>query len=340
MQNTDHLSSEVPRKAAAQSATKASRAARSSASGSRSRRKPALLENDSPVAGVEDILRRSRRLSQKQAGNNRTDKDSTKFSAPLLLTTKAELRQAPDSMGCTETIARGEGPAEEHEQDPAAPQNPNIDTQNLLARVDVHLRQQRTKRSVAPESRGNSTPPSKRIATEARLGLAATALPYSGASMPVDEIPGRATGSRGLGDSNLGTVPALRRALDVNSVQSYDLQENDGIPPSAPKPDEELPNKSGDDGMLGYPERQPLADISSTVVQPRASHTVTSHSLMALMNDPNFAKSPEVAQWADLPPDEREAALETWMCQQLESESFATLLKTLEGMWQRLFFGR
>lgn len=58
------------------------------------------------------------------------------------------------------------------------------------------------------------------------------------------------------------------------------------------------------------------------------------------MNDPNFALSPEDGDWADLPPAEQDIALETWMCQQLESESFLALTKKLEGMWQRVFFGK
>lgn len=84
---------------------------------------------------------------------------------------------------------------------------------------------------------------------------------------------------------------------------------------------------------------QPLADITN-VVQSSRSEGIANSAARALMNDPDFVKSPEIAKWADLPAEERDAALETWMCQQLESESFATLLKTVGGMWQRIFFGR
>lgn len=243
-------------------------------------------------------------------------------------------------MGCTKAIARGKGHAEQPEQDLAAPQYTDIDTQDLLARIDERQRLQRSKRSAALEICGNSTtPPSKRIDTG---GLAAIAPPSGGVSLLLNDLPRVATGSgsRSLGDSSLGTTRALPRALDVNAVPDDDFQENRGLPPSAQKPAGELPMGPSDRGVLGSSERQALADISSNVAAPGESHLVTSHSMMALMNDPNFAKSPEIAQWADLPPDEREATLETWMCQQLESDSFATLLKTLEGMWQRLFFGR
>ncbi|KAF7513180.1 hypothetical protein GJ744_010576 [Endocarpon pusillum] len=333
----------TPRQPGAKGATKTSRATRDSVSGSRSCRKPAVPENDSPVPSARDSLRRSQRLSHKQAGINRTDTESTKISAPLKLTTKDELRQALDAMGCTKAIARSKDHAEQPEQDLAAPQYTNIDTQDLLARIDERQRLQRSKRSAALENCGDSTtPPSKRIATSVHPDLAAIAPPSSGVSMPVNDLPRAATGSgsRHLGDSSLGTTPALPRALDVNAVPDYDCQENGGLPPSAQKPAGELPMGPSDRRVLGSSERQALADISSNVGAQGKSHLVTSDSMRALMNDPNFAKSPEIAQWADLPPNEREAALETWMCQQLESESFVTLLKILEGMWQRLFFGR
>lgn len=83
--------------------------------------------------------------------------------------------------------------------------------------------------------------------------------------------------------------------------------------------------------------------LRSTALDPECKSgepdSLASTSLHAMMCDPDFAKMPEAREWASLPQEKRRIALETWICQQLESDSFATLVKDLKSMWQRILLG-
>ena len=62
--------------------------------------------------------------------------------------------------------------------------------------------------------------------------------------------------------------------------------------------------------------------------------------LASLLQDADFAGSPNLAQWAKEPEEERRALLETFICQSLQDENFFQLCKDLNGTWQRVFLGK
>lgn len=338
---TDQGLSGAPKKGAGIGATKAIRTARNNAAAPRSRKKSSVFEGDLPVPAVQDLLRRSQRLSEKETGIRPLEHDAAKVSVPSIPSTATVYGHDLEDEAPTEAFTMINRPPKQPEERLTAYKYSNIDTQALLARVDERQQQHKAKRKDATGNHENSIPPpaSKRIATEALLDRAALLPGGDGAQLLQVAISEAATGRLGIRNSGLGDISSLHKVSSTNAVHDHDWQENDGIPPSAQKPVEEISARSIDGGNSRQPERQPLVDISNAA-QPGRSHTLASSSMMALMDDPNFAESPEITPWAGLPPEERDAALETWMCQQLESESFPTLVKTLEGMWQRIYFGR
>ncbi|KAL9621501.1 MAG: hypothetical protein Q9160_004031 [Pyrenula sp. 1 TL-2023] len=87
--------------------------------------------------------------------------------------------------------------------------------------------------------------------------------------------------------------------------------------------------------------RGPLRERSLNGPPPRATPgNPLSREMQVLLNGPDFVASPDFSRYGDFPEDERRAALETFMCQQLESPSFHTLCKDMSRMWQSMYFGR
>jgi hypothetical protein len=340
-QATVHVPSNAPRKAPAKHATKATRVTRNTAATSRSRRKQSVLKDDSPVPSVEELLRSSRRLSEKQSATNPAGDDAKKvcLSSNVLGTPAFKNNVAGDDPASS--LAMDERHARWSEERPGAYQYSSIDTQALLARVDEREQRKNAKCKDDTESHEgwNHIPPPKRVVSDTSMDLAAQPHHDSGEELSMAGFREAASKSDITSGSSHVDIALLPKTTGVNAVCGYGTQENDVMPPSAQKPVEETSARSMNREDLGAPERPPLADISNAA-QPGRSHTLAGSSMMALMNDPDFAKSPEIVKWADLPVEERDAALETWMCQQLESESFATLAKALEGKWQSILFGR
>jgi hypothetical protein len=340
-QATVHVPPNAPQKAPVKRATKATRATRNTAATSRSRRKQSVLKDDSPVPSVEELLRSSRRLSEKQSATNPAGDDAKKVCLSSNDPGNTAFKNNVAGDDPVSSLAMDEGHAKWPEECPGAYQYSNIDTQALLARVDEREQRKNAKRKDDTESHEgrNHLHPPKHVVPNTPMDLAAQPHRDSGAELSMAGSREAASKSEITSGSSHADIALLPQKTGVNAVCGYGTQENDLMPPSAQKPVEETSVGSVSREDLGAPERHPLADISNAA-QPGRSHTLAGSSMVALMNDPDFAKSPEIVKWADLPLEERDAALETWMCQQLESESFATLAKALEGKWQRILFGR
>jgi len=271
---------------------------------------------------------------------NHLEDDANKVSVDSISSAATGFGNVSETGDPQESVTVNYAHAKEGGEQPTTYQYSNIDTQALLARVDERQSRQRTKRKDVTEALNDPTlqHPSKRIASVALLDMAALLPSGDRVELPTVSVPEAATRSVGVGGSNLGTISSLATATNVGAFHGYHSRDHDVIPTSAQTPVEEMSASSIDAANTTPPERGPLANITN-IAQLGCSHTTASISMVALMNNPDFAKSPEIAQWADLPAEERDATLETWMCQQLECESFATLTRTLEGMWQRIFFG-
>jgi hypothetical protein len=320
-QGVDHGSSDQPKKAPTKRGTKAIRGTRSATTASRSRKKSSAVPEESPVPSVDELLRRSQRISERRVGVASRSHDDGEASMDALSTSTRH--------------------AERPEEDQPGYEPSNIDTQTLLARVDERqrLREPKRKDSTKFHEESDLLPCAKRIAPNSRSIATASPSRAAAAQTPAADYQGAVSESLKIGNMRHSNAPAVPYSSTAHDIHHYMSQERDEMPPSAQKPIEQVSAMYLDTGNSNPPERRPLADISNSV-QPSRPHPVASGSLMALMRDPDFARSPEIAQWADLPREEQDAALETWMCQQLESESFAALLRTLEGKWQRIFFGR
>lgn len=123
----------------------------------------------------------------------------------------------------------------------------------------------------------------------------------------------------------------------INSAMDdvvFDSQEGYQRPTNEPKasvPD--FPKQSR------APLQPQSSNISPTKPMPKASHTVT-RAMQTRFNDSCLSASSQIDKFATLPEIERRAALETFMCEQLENPAFHTLCKDMSKMWQTVFFGR
>lgn len=337
---TDHLPSEAPKRAPAKHATKATRVTRNTAATLRSRKKSAIPMDDKPVPSVEELLRRSETLAGVPAGIDYQDKDAKNFPGHLTTSNSNVPKNNVENAARPQVLAMSEGHAREPEERMGIYQDSDIDTQALLDHIDEHQRRQIGKCKDVANTRRESSPisPPKRVTSNMHPGTVRP-LPNDDIHLPMVEFPEAATGHVDMAGSSVPATSSLPAATSVDAVYGHGSQEDEGIFLSAGMPVEDIPATSIGPETTKPAEPPALVNISN-LAQPERSHTFATSSLMALMNDPNFAQSPEIAQWADLSPEERDAALETWMCEQLESENFATLMKSLEGMWQRIFFGR
>jgi hypothetical protein len=332
----DHSSLAVPRKGAAKGATKATRVTKKSAA-ARSEEKSSLPGDDSSAPAVEDGLRRSQRLSKKGVDIHLPEDGNAKISVLSGPRAAAVSNNDSEAEALPEAIIMIEYPPKQPEERLTAYQHRDIDTQALLARPEECQQLSKAKRKDSTGSHDNSTPrpPSKRVATDTLLDRSGLFSGADAARFLKVGISDEVKGGLGTGKNGPGNRLSLRKTPSTDDVHGYAWQEHDGLSPAAHKCVEGPSSVSIDRGQPRRPERQPMADISNTA-QPSRSHTLARTSMMALMNDERFANSPEIAPWAGLPPEERDAAVESWMCQQLEDASFATLTKMLDGPWQRI----
>ena len=332
----DHSSLAVPRKGAAKGATKAIRVTKKGAA-ARLEEKSSLLEDDFSVPAIEDGLRRSQRLSGKRVGNHLPEDDTNKISIFSVPRPAAGSNNSLETEALPETITMAECPPQQPQERPTAHQHREIDTQALLARPEERQQLGKAKRKDATGSYESSIPrpPPKRVAIDALIDRSGLLSAADAAQFLKEGISDAAKGGSEIGDSCPGDRLFPRKTPNTDDVHDYDWQEHGGLSPAAQKCVEGPSAGSTDRGKPRLPERQPLADLSNTA-QPSWSHNLARTSMMALMNDKRFANSPEIAPWAGLSPEERDAAIESWICQQLEDESFATLTKMLDGPWQRI----
>lgn len=47
----------------------------------------------------------------------------------------------------------------------------------------------------------------------------------------------------------------------------------------------------------------------------------------------------DLSAYLSTPPSERSALIESWVCQQLESDAFLALCQDVEGVWKRVAYG-
>lgn len=310
-----------PKKSPAKRATGATRVTRSGTAARRSRNQPSAAPDEFSVPSVEDLLRRSEQESEKQAGIISVSSNDSKVSRNAF------------------AIETGHRILQEEEYRPRY-QASNIDTQALLARVEERERVRESKqKDIITESHEDlPIPPlAKRIASGSHDAVKVSQSLATVAEVTAAELHGATLQNDGNSHSAINAVSNIPE----NTIQHCLLQERTENPPSSERRSELRPTTSiaGEDanhpGAGGPPTTGVLG--SSQQVRP---HPFAGSSLIALMNDPDFAGSPEFKGWRDLPQEEQHAALETWMCQQLNSERFAELLKMLEGTWQRIFFGR
>ena len=92
--------------------------------------------------------------------------------------------------------------------------------------------------------------------------------------------------------------------------------------------------------------RQALSELAHGSVQSRCGPSVQpsanplSGPLASLLDDPGFGSSPNLGQWAKGSEAERRSSLETFMCHSIQDDNFFKLCKDLDGIWQRVFFGK
>lgn len=331
---------ERPKNTPAKRATTANRGTRSATPSSRSHKKPSVIEDDSPVASVEELLRGSRPLSEKKDVINQAVNDADRASVSQIALAATEPKVRTDHEGLKENLAGSAGRDKQAEEYQTPYQRSSIDTQSLLARVDERQRQKQNKRKDSQELHEEQTPlpPSKRIASDVPLDSVCLLPSNEGARVPLSRSHQAETASISKDQSSTHDISRFREATHLDVARGSNFNENSGVLPLAEDPATAASAASVSRSQSSS-QRRVLAD-NSNVAHAARQLTSANISTMALMNDPNFVRSPEVAQWSDLPPEQRGAVLETWMCEQLESESFAQLLKTLDGTWQRLFFGR
>jgi hypothetical protein len=332
----DDSSSAVPRKGASKGATKAIRVTKKSAA-ARSEKKLSLLEDDLPIPAVEDGLRRSQRLSGKRIGVNLSDDDTVKISISSIPRTVVASINYLDAEALPEAITPTESHPKQPEVRPPSYQHSNTENRALLDRPEERQQLSKAKRKDITGSHESSIhrPPSKRVATDTLLDQSDVLSGAHAEQFLNAGVSEAGKGGLGISNSGLGDRPSLPKMPNTEDVHGDEWQEHDRLSPAAHKCVKGPSAGSIDRGKPRHPERQPLADILNTA-QPSRSRTVARTSMMALMNDEHFANSPEIAPWAGLPPEDRDAAIESWMCQQLEDESFATLTKILDGPWRRI----
>lgn len=325
------------KKPPAKRTTRAARATRSAAATTRSCKKSSVIEFDSPVPSVEELLNSSRGMPEKQADRISISADTGIAVVPsnakrLTIVGDDIASQEPDK-----SPARKEGRVDQPGECLTQNEHSEIDTQALLARVDEHQLRQSTKRKVVPgvHEDESSYPPSKRVSCQRHPDVS-----DGGGESRLPNQPSlvAAEGSRGIRASNVQDDLPLPQAMDAIAHQGSNLRINDDMLQSIHTPLEEVMSGSTARESPRTLERPPLADISNIAQQER-SQPICSGSMRTLMNNPIYAESPKDRGWADQSPAEQDAALETWMCEQLESESFLAFTKKLEGMWQRIFFG-
>ena len=163
------------------------------------------------------------------------------------------------------------------------------------------------------------------------------------------------SGQRILGSSKDGNL-RRERLEETKKVIQKETVELSAAPPTRNKPPQA--KKAGQDpvGRMSSPaggmpsdcsadkeNSNPVAGEASIRDPDNLPHSerrrLGLHSIIGLLNDPKFFQSSDLTQWADLPAGEKKEVLEKWMCEQLDNPGFAELVKTVDGMWQRMLLG-
>ncbi|PWY82288.1 hypothetical protein BO83DRAFT_129083 [Aspergillus eucalypticola CBS 122712] len=115
---------------------------------------------------------------------------------------------------------------------------------------------------------------------------------------------------------------------------------------------ESRPNISAHTGPYNQPpclkEANPpvVPSCPSITSNLQAERTEASKLSIGKQGEAQQAKTLDALTTADLssyisnPTEERMASLETWICNQLEDDMFLELCRDVEGIWQRIAFGR
>ncbi|OJJ45460.1 hypothetical protein ASPZODRAFT_134113 [Penicilliopsis zonata CBS 506.65] len=84
------------------------------------------------------------------------------------------------------------------------------------------------------------------------------------------------------------------------------------------------------------PENQPRGSpfISRGTMKTSIGRDTTTPTTIARPTPADFSS------YLSLPDAERAASVESWICQQLEDDAFIQLCRDVEGVWQRIAFGR
>lgn len=79
--------------------------------------------------------------------------------------------------------------------------------------------------------------------------------------------------------------------------------------------------------------RKPFSPFQATGASTRRPQ-IPAESAMS-----DILSSPDLKSYLSTPAAERSARLESWICQQLESDGFLALCQDIEGTWKRIAFG-
>jgi hypothetical protein len=335
----DGRAAKRPKRTTAKCAALATRAPNLTPAASRPVQESAGFQDLSPTPSVESLLTQKLEMSGHKSNARPAGQVMGSASGATLGVRPVHPmsgRETDDSTDVSHTHERG---ASHSAFDSMTGYSSNIDTQKLLTLVEEHQK--------GRTFNGEAKP---RLSEKPLLSLHQdTALEAASADVPASPKSQRVGTSVGEPIEGVRRSTRVRTRTFQNSFIPKKPSATDVVCRDSTFSDKETRTASAESGgqipakmtEIKEPkaaERRPLGEVTN-VSSSNRPQSLTKSTVRALMNDPDFARSPEIARWADLPAQEREATLETWMCQQLESESFATLLKTMEGMWQRLFFG-
>ena len=230
-----------------------------------------------------------------------------------------------------------------------APMSKSIDTQILLAQVEQR-QEAATAQTFVDESRPGIQPHSKAVSTPQR---AEELLPIQHPIRPMFEEPALqaevVSSATQILDSQEGVQNQLQSMPTTGQGNGTSLAFDNPAPLFQPPTELDSDNKAQHHSLPS--PRQPLAERNQNIIVQQqcpslmfaAEKTRTEtlvHPLADLLQDPNFARSPDLAGWAKQSEDARHASLETFICQTIRDPGFFELCKELDGTWQGVFLGK
>ena len=291
----------------------------------KSKKSPTVQSAQSPVPSVEDLLSRSREPAQ-QATPGAGDIDTQALLAQV------EERQAFKSAS-TSPKKRGL-PAEFGDGDPWIPPSAQRSAPNVFQspsdRTPENLTQmqQTEQRFIAASATHAEISAARRTLHRAASedlttpAISARRDPGRVATLPTEPQPSnlqQENERHGLFDSGAIPIPLTPVSLTAMRAPLTERSLNAPIYSTLSAP--------------GMSTSQPIS-------QDTASATKLVRPLEALLQDENFAKAPDLAQWARQSDDDRHATLETFLCNNIDNPDFFILCKDLGGMWESRFLGK